>query len=287
MSDLIIQIGFEEISFHHLKHLNIEKGTKLYKDGHIFNVKEKRKSGEITEITGHCIRQTSVTDCAYSLSFKIDDERKVISDTLFCTCKLGSDGCKHIAGLMIYINNDRQESKTDDSCEWIDPTTAGKKKYPKGLELEVIANIEQKQKCPPVPFKRPNDERLKRQIESMKACGNTSSPLYKACQLELQNSKTSTDVPKQEPTLPDWVQKEVFEPCLVQSNYKMDTLTQRERVYYEENVILSPKIAFKICCLTIGQGTTELWRKERKKRITGSKVCTFISIFKKYVPSLV
>ena len=39
-----------------------------------------------------------------------------------------------------------------------DPTKAGQKKYPKGLQLQVIANIENKYKYPPVTFKRPNSD---------------------------------------------------------------------------------------------------------------------------------
>ena len=47
---------------------------------------------------------------------------------------------------------------------------------------------------------------------------------------------------------------------------------EKERIFYEQNVLLSPEKAFKLCCLTIEQGSSELWRNERKKRITGSKV---------------
>ena len=81
MSNLLtICTGFEEIIWRHLglRKSNIEKGKLIYEGGHIINVKEMQKPGEITEITGNCIRQTSINERAYGLFLKLDEQQKVI-----------------------------------------------------------------------------------------------------------------------------------------------------------------------------------------------------------------
>ena len=72
----------------------------------------------------HCIQQAKVTAPAYALFMKLDNDWKVTSIT--CQCDFGSNGeCKHSYAL---INTEREESRTDESCQWKDPTKAGQKK---------------------------------------------------------------------------------------------------------------------------------------------------------------
>ena len=45
----------------------MEKAKALFDSEHIINVKEVRKPGALTEISGFCIRQASVTERAYGI----------------------------------------------------------------------------------------------------------------------------------------------------------------------------------------------------------------------------
>lgn len=192
-----------------------------------------------------------------------------------CNCDGGPEGgeetagCKHHYAVLLYINNSVDESKTDDACEWIEPSKMGKKKYPKGQPLEVIARIPEKHKCPPVLFQFPSDEVRENQVKIMEACGLTDSPLYKVYKFKPKNSSTAI---KEKPDLPEWVKRKVFRrnPAPLSTLRKARTII--EQFFYDEHVVVTLDQAFKLCSKTVGQSVVELWRKERKTRITGSKV---------------
>ena len=163
------------------------------------------------------------------------------------------------------MNSERDESKTNENCVWNDPTKAGKKKYPKGLELEKIADIQDKHKCPTVSFDSPSAEERNKQLEIMEAVGNTESPVYKLLKLKFKKPP-----PKPEPKLPDWVKDEMFTPFLLPPEYHLQPIGERERIYYEENLLCCKDKSFELCRLTIHQGKCKLWHDERGPRITGS-----------------
>ena len=110
----------------------------------------------------------------------------------------------------------------------------------------------------------------------MEKCGNVENPLYKLCKLRLPDP---TKVTKPEPALPVWVKNDVFRPCKDPPHFQLKPKNERERIFYEENVALNPDTAFKLCCLSVSQGGSDIWHKERKKRITGSKVISQYLIF--------
>ena len=201
----------------------------------------------------------------------MDNERKVTS--LDCNCDGGSEGsagCKHWYAVLLFINNSVDESKTDEACEWIAPSKMGQKKYPKGQPLEVIANIPDKFKCPPVSFQRPSDEYMDEQAEIMEACGCTDGPIYKLYKLKLKGDSSKVIVPK--PDLPQWVKKKVF----IKSGFKEEWCCKpsnvNEQFYYDEHVKLTPDQAFRLCSETVDQAGNPKWHEEREKRITGSTV---------------
>lgn len=269
---LTIYTSFEDVSFDHLPLRSGQKtlGKGLYDAGHVQCVKEVRKPGRNPEITGYCVRQASINESAFRVTLQLDHERKVTS--LDCNCHggpEGSQGCKHWYALLFYLNNFVDESKTDAACEWIEPSKMGKKKYPKGLPLEVIARIPEKYKCPPVSFQSPSDEVKEEQAKIMEACGLTDSPLYKIYKLKL---KDSSKVVKEKPDLPEWVKRKVFRRNPVPLSTLRRARSIVEQFFYDEHVVLTPDQAFKLCSKTVGQSVVELWRKERKTRITGSKV---------------
>ena len=268
---LTIYTSFENVSYDHLPLRPGQKklGQDLYEAGHIQCVKEVRKPGKTPEITGYCIRQASVTESAFRVTIQLDNERKVTS--LDCNCDggpEGSAGCKHWYALLYYLNNFVDESKTDAACEWIEPSKMGKKKYPKGLPLEVIARIPDKYKCPPVSFKCPSDEKMEEQAKIFEECGNTEGPLYKIYKLR---PKDSSKVPKKMPDLPDWVKKKVFRKCLMPSSVLRKPKTVKEQFYYDEHIALQgPDQSFKLCSQTVGQGKCAKWKEARGPLVTGS-----------------
>ena len=76
---LTIHTGFEKIHYEHLglQKSSLERGKALFDSNHIINMKEVRKSG-----SGFCIRQASVTERAYGIFLKLDDQRKIIPGSL-------------------------------------------------------------------------------------------------------------------------------------------------------------------------------------------------------------
>ena len=273
-----IACGFEEVLFDHypFRDEQINKGTDLVEADHIFNVREKIIEGKETEICCHCIPQAKVMDPAYFLFIKLDIERRVKS--VACNCGFGGNAdCKHAYALLLYINTERDDSKTSENCTWKDPSKAGKKRYPKGQRLEVIANIHPKYHRPPVLFERPSDEDCKKQLEIMEAVGNTETPVYKLLKMKL-----TPETPEPEPQLPDWVKEEAFKPCVLPDDDQYipaQPRNEKERIFYKEKIMLNCEQRFSLCRLTIPQGLCQLWHDERGPRFTGSTVNIRISYY--------
>ena len=49
----------------------------------------------MTEISGFCIRQASVTDRAYGVYLKLDSQRKIVPGSLNCQCDYGVRNAPH------------------------------------------------------------------------------------------------------------------------------------------------------------------------------------------------
>ena len=186
MSDRPIyrRAGFGEIEFEHLglRPSQFKLGKQLFVASHVQNVEEMAKNGEPLKITAICIPQASVMAKPYDLEMRLDLSRSVIPKTMKCSCRFGEGGmCKHMAGLIIYINAHRDESQTNETCGFVNPSTFGKLLYPKGEELEKIENIEEKFLCPKLKFENITHEAKLRLKRLMEASGCTKSPIYKIC----------------------------------------------------------------------------------------------------------
>lgn len=70
MSDIIIYSGFQTINISGFSDNVKNKGEKLVNSHHVINVKEIFFKN-ISEITGHVIRQTSVTQNPYLVKFSV------------------------------------------------------------------------------------------------------------------------------------------------------------------------------------------------------------------------
>ena len=74
--------------------------------------------------------------------------------------------------------------------------------------------------------------------------------------------------------MPEEIITKLFPQAKGQSHdvtYQKYGLTEKERIFYLEQVILNPEEAANLCNLTIGQSTSSAWRSARKVRITASR----------------
>ena len=105
---LVNNTGFEKVVYEHLRLPNcqIEKGMKIVQDGRVFNVIENKISDEETEIYGSCFKRSQLGSVPIYSRFRIDNERKVITGSLICSCELGgSKECPHSIALMLFVNS--------------------------------------------------------------------------------------------------------------------------------------------------------------------------------------
>ena len=248
------------------------KGKNLTDSDHVFNVKEVRIPGKETEIVGCCIHQTSINETPYNVNLWLDDNRNVTS--AHCNCPAGAQGhCKHTSAVFHFVNSERQETKTDKSCKFIAPSQAGRDRYPKGQEIDEIFGL--KQKCPVVNFKNISLEAKEEQYKLMMEAQNTDSPLFHICKMRetLAAAAAEPEIVSVSAELPDWFKNKVF-PDMFTPNFEsepMKKLNATERNKYIEKIIVTSSQAAEICKNTCDQSSSEIWKQERKNRITASR----------------
>ena len=82
-----------------------------------------------------------------------------------CNCCAGKTGeCKHTGAVVLFVNNEREESKTDKEQEWNKPSDHGRALYPKGQTIDDII-------CNPFPVpkrshKSPNDDKKDKMVKT-------------------------------------------------------------------------------------------------------------------------
>ena len=247
------------------------KGKNLTECDHVINVKEVRIPGKPTEIIGRCIHQTNITETPYLVNLWLDDARNVTS--AFCGCPAGAEGhCKHTSALFHFVNEERPETKTDRACRFVAPSQAGKSRYPKGQEMDEIFQF--KQKCPVMDWKNVSLEAKEEQFKLMSEAKNTESPLYKICQMRETLAQALPEVTLPDiPDLPECFKVKVF-PDIFSINLESDSLlklTPALQNNYINHIVVTSAKAAEICKNTCDQSNSEIWRKERKYRITASR----------------
>jgi len=70
MADIIIKHCFQSVSFNF--NFANNKGEKLLNSGHVFNVQEVKSIIGYSNITGYCIRQTSVTNDLWKITLDFE-----------------------------------------------------------------------------------------------------------------------------------------------------------------------------------------------------------------------
>ena len=186
--------GFSSIKFGQTFRENTLKlGKNLVLAGHISKVEEvvDVQLGK-REILGQCLPQTKINDKPYKLSITLRKNREI--HDFLCQCPAGSgtaslngsrNACKHIAALGIFINTEREESKTDADCEWRAPSSKAKELYGnKGKTMTEIFGL------PSTPDhdwnRRPSLEEKSKLAKLMEEHSLTDTPMYKICTIEVR-----------------------------------------------------------------------------------------------------
>ena len=105
---IVNNAGFEKVFYQHLglPNCQIEKGMKIVQDERVFNVIENKIRDEETEIYGYFFIRSQFGSVPIYPRFRIDNERKVITGSLICSCELGcSKECPHSIALMLFVNS--------------------------------------------------------------------------------------------------------------------------------------------------------------------------------------
>ena len=122
-----LQVGFSLIEFGDVfrQSSTLENGQNLVKAGHVFNVKETISNGRPNVIEGRVIPQTNINNPPYLVFIELSSDRKIVKFGCNCTAGAGSldfKACKHVCGVAVYVNQEREESKTDQMQVWHAPS---------------------------------------------------------------------------------------------------------------------------------------------------------------------
>ena len=191
-----IFVGFSPITYGNcFRPSTIEKGRNLYLADNVSHVKETAKTGQPRIIEGRCIPQTNINNPPYLVSITLNHERKIEQSACNCTSGAGTafDGigyraCKHVCALATFVNNEREESRTDAACGWTAPSQRAKEIYGnKGKKLTKIFDL----KTPEFSHdwsKSPSEEQKQKYAKLMEKHGLKNSNLYKICQVKVISS---------------------------------------------------------------------------------------------------
>jgi hypothetical protein len=279
-SKVTLYTGFSAITTDKFRESTLKKGFKLVLSNHVFNVKEEQEDGKPTIIYARCVRQASVTKEPYKLRFVLDTDRKI--SKCQCSCIAGINGnCKHCAALVNYINNERDDSKTAQPCQWQKPSSRGKELYPKGKKLSEL--FQSNFPFQPHTFSPPSPEIQDRFKQLLSKSQEESGQLFKVMTTTL--SETSGDQEASSPCSEEikslfQIERELPPASFVakvQSTGKILLIKLHKaipfdlQVYFDTKVHRSAEDCLNICNSTIRQSSCNAWFSERSFRITASK----------------
>ena len=174
----IYQTGFPKVFLGNIKvhGKTLEKGKKLTASQHVHDVKQVNYDDGSIEIIGKVIREMTVRE-NFTVTIQLDPETREITRA-HCPCVGGSDGqCKHFVAVFNYVNEERDELKTDKLQTWHEPSQYAQQLYRTGEDIESIMNVKPKFKTH--NFASMSEESKRKHIEIMEKVGNTKCTLYK------------------------------------------------------------------------------------------------------------
>ena len=281
MSNQILKTGFAEIFCNKFRKSNLQNGKEML--SHVYNVEEHRSDGA-TEIRGCCLKQMKVSGTSnfYRVELSLDAERNVVS--MHCQCVPGISGlCKHAAALFLFINLEREETRTDQACSWNRPSARGSELYPKGKKIQDLVKTE--------PIPSPVDLRevkndMEKHFNLLVENNLEDSMIFKVLSAD---NVLDSDCIDTEQVIPEEIIAKIFEPrtiCHFMTSHfisgklklgKIDlALPQVEGNFYENNLKINIEEAKYLCKNTQKQGNSGAWFDGRKNRITASKAHTIL-----------
>lgn len=133
-------VGFASISPPFFRPDIAKTGKAMFQAGRVCGLKEFEYTNPV-EIHGRCVPQMSVNKTPYLVRLCLSDTRQVIEST--CSCPAGISGmCKHTCAVVEAVNDERTESKTDDSAAWGKPSEKNKSLHKKGQSVDDMLNVQ-------------------------------------------------------------------------------------------------------------------------------------------------
>ena len=276
MSTQILKTGFAEIKCDKFRTSNLQNGKEML--SHIYNVEEHRKNGNVV-IHGCCLKQMKVSGTSnfYRVELALDPGRNVVS--MHCQCVPGVSGlCKHAAALFLYINTERQETRTDAACSWNKPSARGSELYPKGKKMQDLVQTESIR--PPAAIEDVKND-MEKHFHLLVENNLKNSAIFKV--LSADHVEDINDM-NEELLIPEEVVEKVFEPrntchfmtsCLISGKLKLcqiqKSIPQVETDFCNDKLKLNLEEAKQLCRNTLRQANSGAWFDGRKYRITASK----------------
>lgn len=285
--DITFRTGFEKI--YHSLQVNPQseiRGVKLLNSGHVVQVEELRRPGWNPIIRGKLIRQAEVSADPYRVELHLDSERMV--QKVFCTCVYKeSEICKHVLGLIAFVNTEESKSKTNNQQSWGMPSLReySKQKYSKG---KYFAEMRPPQKNPS-KISHPVACNLLDPLILLQGGLVDPSPLRLAVeQMQRDPEQLSMEVrQKREKIIADKqrAKRVLQEKCksvvstfpLFAQNYKLFTneqiivIEEKFLEFYFEKILLNSDQICNLASETVKQSECDKWHEARKLRITASK----------------
>ena len=262
MPKIILKTGFSAIVAPSFREGTLKLGQDLQE--HVCEVEEEQKDNVVV-ISGRCIRTTNINDVPYILEITLDPSSRCVRDR-HCTCPAGEAGnCRHIAALILKINNERHESCTSTPAAWSKPSVKLKKLYPKGDFVEDLLQIPEEKRRPDLSFagSAADQDQL---AEDLARFGLQESALFKM----IQSRSTPHDHDPSSPPLQvvddDLILHLDSPPKVIISSGS--SLSDEFRPFWEKTIEISS--VSRVFVNTLGQSLNKMWFKQRQFRISAS-----------------
>ena len=212
-------------------------------------------------------------------------ERKI--KTKICECKAGLHQCKHIAAVIIAVNEESADSKTNHPQKWNIPSSAAGAKYKKGCSLEEIHP--QKIKCPPISKEGPSMDLLN-MLPSPNNCALAAilqaqmlpSYVETTCKVLIDDLVSEVDSVLCKEQLLCVISEIASNPKPTYNSYELEPQESATKVllkvaknptdsFYYAQVCITKTEAVELCHRTINQSECHEWFEQRKIRISSSK----------------
>ncbi|XP_028131157.2 uncharacterized protein LOC114326897 isoform X2 [Diabrotica virgifera virgifera] len=255
------------------------EGEAVFDANHIFVCGIKSKSTTTVEIFALCLQSSKIHDQPHEIDIKVSGEGTQKTIKCACTCKAGAgQKCKHIIAVLLYVHREKITNLDDLGCtdlqqKWGKLKTHSKELY-KDEPMENFCHV-------------------KKTEDSVNKSG-PSKEVLQACALNLikahPTSEACLHLKRRNAFSNEYVADDLLQASLIHavinvdvncssSFQKMPHLSEEEQVFYKKNILLSIEDAVDLCSKTLGQ-SNELWKHQRKLRITGS-ICYNLYTFHK------